>query len=68
MPNICRRFAAAVWVRDLPAYKFAHGENMHPTVLSKLLHGIEKVKPNDPRILAVAKVVGLSPNACFKQE
>ena len=33
----------------------------------RILHGIERVKPRDPRVLAVAQVLGLQPEQCFAE-
>ena len=37
----------------------------HPSTLSRLLHGAERVKPDDPRIVAVGRQLGLEPDECF---
>jgi hypothetical protein len=39
-----------------------------PTTLSKLLNGAERLKPQDPRILAVGAVLGLRPEDCFESD
>ena len=65
---VSRGFVEAVKLDSRRAYKIAHAADVPPTVLSKIINGIEKVKPNDPRVLAVARVLGLSPDACFAKE
>ena len=37
-------------------------------MLSKILNGIELVKPGDHRILALAAVLGLDQRECFETE
>jgi hypothetical protein len=59
------RFKAAVLLNKKKAYEIAHEAGIHPSTLSKLMHGIEKVRPNDERIVRVGRVVGLSPKQCF---
>ena len=49
----------------VPAYKLARRAGCHPSTLSKLLYGAERVKPADSRILAVGRALGLSPEECF---
>lgn len=48
-----------------PAYKVAWRAQVHPATLSKLIHGAERVRPNDERVIAVGRELGLSPAECF---
>lgn len=64
---LSRKFMIAVKLNDKPAYKIAKEAGITQVMLSKLMRGIVEVKPNDERILAVAKVLGLRPAACFKK-
>ena len=51
-----------------PSYKLALGvANCHPTTFSKLLNGAERVKPNDARILAVGRLLGVAAEDCFEE-
>jgi hypothetical protein len=50
-----------------PAYRIAIRAGLHPSTLSKLLSGQERIKPSDPRVIAVGREVGLSPRQCFKK-
>lgn len=52
---------------NAPAYRIANEAGLHHSTLSRLLCGIDKVKPNDPRIVAVGKVLGLSAEECFEK-
>jgi len=50
------------------AYKLAQQAGMHPSTLSKILNGIERVEPGDPRVTAIGRVVGLNEDECFAKE
>lgn len=63
---LSKKFMVAVKLSEMRAYKIAHKAGLTPVELSKLMNGIVKIKPNDGRILAVAKVLGLRPEECFK--
>lgn len=53
----------------IPAYKLAlRVAKCHPTTFSKLLNGAERVRKNDPRILAVGERLGLAAKDCFVDE
>ncbi len=62
---VSQRFIQAVKLSNRRAYKIAQEAGIHPTTLSRLLNGAERVRPNDPRILAVASVLGLNAEDCF---
>ena len=48
-----------------PMYRLAWRAGCHPSTLSRLLHGAATVRPGDPRIVAVGREVGLTPEECF---
>ena len=64
---ISRKLIEAVKLSDLKSYEIAHRAQMHPSTLSRILNGIEEVMPGDPRVLRIAKVLGLSPEECFEE-
>ncbi len=66
MIRVSRRFIEAVKLADKPAYKIAWEAGIHPVLLSKILHGYDRIWPNDRRVKAVAKVLGLDPQECFE--
>ncbi len=66
--KVSRRFIEALKLGDQRSYKIAWQAGLNPSTLSKLICGIEKVKPNDPRVLAVGKILGLNPEGCFEME
>lgn len=47
-------------------YRIAQKAGLHPSTLSKLLNGIAEVKPDDPRVIAIGKVLGLQAAECFE--
>ena len=65
-PRVSRRLLEAVKLHDSPAYRLAWKAGLHPSVLSKLLHGAERVRDGDPRVLRVAAVVGVPPEHAFE--
>jgi hypothetical protein len=52
---------------NAPAYRIALKAGIHHSTLSKLLCGIEIIKPNDPRVIAVAEVLGVPTEECFEE-
>ena len=67
MRKISQRFKVAVKLGNQPAYKYAQAAGVDPTVLSKLINEIVKIKPGDPRVIAVGRVLGLKPKECFEE-
>ena len=65
---ISRKFKAAIKLGEIPAYKVAQQADLSPCTLSHIINGITKVKPHDPRVLRVAKVLDLRPEECFEDE
>ena len=57
---------AAIKLGDTPAYKIAQQAGINPATLSKLMCGIIPVKENDPRVIAVGKVLGIPASECFE--
>ena len=68
MSLLSRRFVEAVKLSTRPAYRIAHDAGLHPATLSKLLTGAERVRKDDARVLAVARVIGLDASDCFTEE
>ncbi len=66
--HISLRLAYAIRCSGERQYRIAHKAHLHPSTLSQLLNGIYPVKPNDPRVLAVGVVLGLSEEECFEAE
>jgi len=68
MRKVSQKFIEAVKLANRPAYKIAWEAGIHPVLLSKILHGYDRVWRNDRRVMAVAKVLGLDPGECFEGE
>jgi hypothetical protein len=66
MYKISNQFWVAVKTSRLKGYEIAYRAKIHPATLSKLLW--QRVKPNDPRVIAVGTVLGLQPQECFENE
>jgi plasmid maintenance system antidote protein VapI len=66
MPS--RQFLICLKLHELPAYRIAQQAGVNPNTLSRLINGIDPVKPQDERIISVGRVLGLSPSECFKKE
>jgi hypothetical protein len=64
--RVSNRFIAAVKLSKTRAYRLANQAEIHPSVLSKWLNGAERVRPNDARVIAVGRAVGLTPDQCFQ--
>jgi transcriptional regulator with XRE-family HTH domain len=64
---VSRKLIEAVKLSDLKGYEIAHQAEIHPSTLSRILNGIEDVKPGDPRVLRIAKVLGLKLDECFEE-
>jgi transcriptional regulator with XRE-family HTH domain len=64
---ISERFRTAVKLSYLKSYELAHLAGMHPSVLSRILNGIDLVKPGDQRVAKVAGVLGIPIEECFDE-
>ena len=51
-----------------PAYKIAQQAGVNPSKLSKLVNGIERLRPGDDRIVRVARILGLTPERAFASD
>ncbi len=65
--SVSERLWVAVKTSRRPAYKIAQEAGIHPSWLSKAINGIEQVKPGDPRIVAVGRIVGVPAGECFDE-
>ena len=66
MTKVSRKFFATIKTNDRPGYKIAQEAGLNPVLLSKILHGYERIRPNDFRVIAVGRVIGLTPDECFE--
>jgi hypothetical protein len=63
---ISKELIRMVKLSNLKSYQIAHKAGRHPSTLSRILCGIERVKDNDERVLKVGRVLGLPPENCFE--
>ena len=68
MVRVSRRLVAALKLAEVPAYRIAQRAGFHPAVLSRLIHGAEPVRENDPRILRVAKLLKVPAGEAFERD
>ena len=66
-PQLSDKFLIELKLNDSPAYRIAQQAEVSPNMLSKLVNGIEKIKPADDRIIAVGEVLGLDETDCFRK-
>jgi hypothetical protein len=65
---VSEKLRVAIKLNPDPAYKIAHEAGIDPCTLSKLICGIVKVKPGDPRVIDVGRVLGIPPEECFQMD
>ncbi len=65
MTKLSKQFLICLKLHELPAYKIAQRAGINPNTLSRLVNGIDRLKPRDPQIIAVGKIIGLEPSNCF---
>jgi hypothetical protein len=63
---ISKKFVKTIKLHDKRAYEIANEAGIHQTKLSHIMNGVCTVEPGDINVLAVAKVIGLSPEDCFE--
>lgn len=64
--SVSERFLDALRKYHDRAYRVWRSAGVDPTTGSKLIHGAYLVHENDPRIIAVGKILGLKPLDCFE--
>ncbi len=68
MTKIGPKLVEALRMKHKQMYRLAFRVGMHPTTLSKILNGIQQVKPGDKRILRLGRKLGIPPDELFAQE
>ena len=66
--SLSRQFLIRLKLHASPAYKIAQRAGVNANTLSRLINGIDPVKPQDERIISVGQVIGLTPSECFEKE
>ncbi len=64
--GMSQKLIIAIKLNHNPAYKIAWEAGVNPTMLSKLMNGIEKPKPHDSRVIAVGRVLNIPESECFQ--
>ena len=64
---ISEKLRAAIKLNSIPAYKIAQEAGIDPSVLSKFICGIVKIKNGDQRVIAVGHVLDIPPGECFEK-
>ena len=67
MISVSNKLRVRVKMNNIPAYRIAQLAGMDPSTLSKIICGISRIKPNDPRVLKVGEILGLTANECFRE-
>ncbi len=67
MQTVSHIFIATLKTFDQPAYRVAQRAKVNPNTLSRLINGIEPLRPGDERIIAVARILGLRPEEAFTE-
>ena len=65
---VSKRLRNAVKLDDRRGYVIAHEAGVCPSTLSRLINGIEIVRPGDPRVIAIGRVLGIPPDECFESQ
>ena len=68
MVKASREFLIRLKLNDEPIYRICQRVGVNASTLSRLINGIDPVKPGDERIIRVADVLGLSPEEAFQTE
>lgn len=64
--KLSREFLIRLKLGPERAYQIAQRAGVNPTTLSKAVSGITPVRPDDPRIIAVGRLLGLTDAECFE--
>ena len=65
---LSEKFRRTLKLSNKKYYQIAHESGIHPSTLSRIACGIEKVKLGDRRVISIGQVLGLLPQECFEVE
>jgi hypothetical protein len=65
---ISQKLKNTIRLSDKRHYLIAHQAGLHPSTLSRLICGIENVRPKDDRVIRLGKVLGVPEEECFQDE
>jgi transcriptional regulator with XRE-family HTH domain len=63
--RVSRQLIGAVKLGGIRAYVIARRAGLSESTLSRLINGVERIRPDDPRVLAVAEAVGVPAERAF---
>lgn len=64
--RVSQKFREAVKLHPTKKqYQIAYEAGLDSSVLSRILHGYEKLVQEDPRVIRLGKIVGLKPSQVF---
>jgi len=63
---ISKKLVDAIKTAGVPAYRIALQAGVSPYFLYKVKIGLQSPKPDDPRIIGIGSVLGLSARECFE--
>ncbi len=64
--RLSREFVTAYRLFPHPRWQLAVSVGMNPSQLSKFVSGAERPRTDDPRIIAIARILGVPPEAAFE--
>ena len=68
MTKISPKLVGALRMKHKQMYRLAFRVGMHPTTLSKILNGIQHVRPGDKRLVRLGRLLGITPEELFTDE
>jgi len=65
---VSRKLRETIKLHKQRAYQIAFEAGIHPSTLSKIMNGIDRVKFGDQRVLAVGRVLGIPDKDLFDDQ
>ena len=65
---VSKELIAAIKLSKKRHYQIAQEAGLHPSTLSKIINGIEKVRRGDHRVLRLGRVLAIPENRLFEDE
>jgi hypothetical protein len=65
--QISQKLRIAAKLSEKRHYEIAHEAGLHPSTLSRILCGIEQIRRDDFRVIAIGKVLGIPREECFQE-
>lgn len=66
--KLSSEFIATIKLADRQLYKIAQAANVDASYISKAIHQIIKIKPDDPRLSRVARVLDFPEDQIFESD